>query len=82
MTRNVRLVFWAAGAVVVALAVMFGPLWAGYALAGVALGVIAVLMGMSVVHAAENWRLEHPFRFGRKRANVRIERDEERRRAA
>jgi hypothetical protein len=59
MTRNVRLVFWAAGVLAVALALAIGPLWAGYALAGASLAFIAVLMSMRVARAIGDWRLEH-----------------------
>ena len=67
MTRNVRLVLWAAGALAVGLALAIGPLLAGYALAGALLAFIAVLMGMHVVRAVGDWRLEHPWKFGHRR---------------
>ena len=63
MTRNVRLVFWAAGVLAIALAVVNGPLWAGYAIAGGALVFIAGLMGMRIVRTIGDWRLEHAPRF-------------------
>lgn len=67
MTRNVRLVYWAAGALAVGLALAIGPLLAGYALAGALLAFIAVLMGMHAVRAVGDWRLEHPWKFGHRR---------------
>ena len=67
MTRNVRLVFWASAALAVALALAIGPLLAAYALAGASLAFIAVLMGMRVVRAVGDWRLEHPWKFGHRR---------------
>lgn len=66
MTRNVRLVFWAAAVLAAALAVAFGPVWAAYAIAGATLAFIAVLMGTRVVRAIGDWRLDHPWRIGRK----------------
>ena len=67
LTRNVRLVFWAAGGLAVALALAIGPLLAGYALAGASLAFIAVLMGLRVLRAVGDWRLEHPWKFGHRR---------------
>jgi hypothetical protein len=64
MTRNVRLVFWAAGALAVALAIAFGPLFAAYSLAAASLAFIAVLMGVRVTRAIGDWRLEHPWKLG------------------
>lgn len=81
MTRNVRLVFWAAGALAVGLAMAIGPLLAGYALAGASLAFIAVLMGMRVVRAVGDWRLEHPWKFGHKRTSSTPAGREERRAA-
>jgi hypothetical protein len=69
MSRNVRLVFWLAGALAVVLAVAIGPLFAGFALAGASLTFIAVLMGMRAAHVIGDWRLEHPWRFHRKRTS-------------
>ena len=70
MTRNVRLVFWAAGVLAIALAVVNGPLWAGYAIAGGSLVFIAGLMGMRVVRGIGDWRLEHAGRFWPQRVNA------------
>ena len=64
MTRNLRLVFGVGSALVVALALAIGPLVAGYALAGVSLGFIAVLMGMRATRAIGDWRLDHPQQWG------------------
>jgi hypothetical protein len=47
MTRNVRLVLWAAGALAVAPAVAFGPLFAAYSPAAASLAFIAVRRGLS-----------------------------------
>jgi hypothetical protein len=66
MTRNVRLVFWLAGALAVVLAVAIGPVFAGFALAGGSLAFIAVLTGMRAARAIGDWRLEHPWRFHRR----------------
>jgi hypothetical protein len=66
MTRNVRLVFWMAGAFSVGLAIGIGPVRAGYVLAAASLAVIAMLMGTQVVRALDNWRLEHHWKFGRR----------------
>ena len=64
MTRNVRSVFWVAGALALTLALAIGPLFAGYAIAGASLAFIAVLMGMRVARVVGDWRLEHPWKFG------------------
>lgn len=60
MTRNVKLAFWAGAIVAVALAVVIGPLFAGYVVAGASLVVIAALMIAHAVRAIDNWRLDHP----------------------
>jgi hypothetical protein len=67
MTRNVRAVFWLAGALAVVLAAVVGPLVAAFALAGASLAIIAVLMGMRAARVIGEWRLEHPWRFRRGR---------------
>lgn len=81
MTRNVRLVFWAAGALAVALALAIGPLWAGYTLAAVSLAFIAVLIGARMVRAIGDWRLEHSWTLGRKHTRPPSDEHEERRAA-
>jgi hypothetical protein len=81
MTRNVRAVFWLAGALAVVLAAVVGPLFAGFALAGASLAIIAVLMGMRAAHAIGDWRLEHPWALGRKRTQPMSAEHEERRAA-
>ena len=65
MTGNVRRVFWMAGAFAVGLAMGIGPVRAGYVLAAASLAVIATLMGLDVVHALDNWRLEHHWKIRR-----------------
>jgi len=81
MTRNMRLVAWGSAAFAIALAIAFGPLFAGYAVAGASLAFIAMLMGMRVVRAIGDWRLEHPWKFGRTRTRSTSEVHEERRAA-
>lgn len=81
MTRNVRLVFWVAGALAVALALLVGPLSAGYAVTGISLTFIAVLMAIRAVRAIRDWRLEHPWKIGRRRARATSEEHKERRAA-
>jgi hypothetical protein len=81
MTRNVRLVFWLAGAFAVVLAVTIGPLFAGFALAGISLAFIAVLLGLRAARAIGDWCLEHHWRFGRGRISSTSEEHEERRAA-
>jgi hypothetical protein len=60
-----RFAAWGFATLAVALAVAFGALFAGYLLAGAAFAFIAVLMGMQVGRAIDNWRLEHSWRFRR-----------------
>jgi hypothetical protein len=81
MTRNVRLVFWLAGAFAGVLAVTAGPFFAGFALAGASLAFIAVLMALRAVRAIGDWRLEHPWRFRRGRTPSTPAEHEERRAA-
>jgi hypothetical protein len=66
MTRNMRLVAWGSAAFAIALAIIVGPLFAGFAVAGASLAFIAVLMGMRVGRAIGDWRLGHPWKFGRR----------------
>lgn len=63
MTRHMRLAAWGFAAFSGALAVAFGPLFAGYLLAGAAFALIAVLMGMQIALAIDNWSLEHSWRY-------------------
>lgn len=79
MTLNVGLLLWALAAVGVLLAVVFGPVVAGFAFAGGALGLILVLMGARAIRAIGDWRLEHAWKFGRKRASSTPAAHEERR---
>lgn len=65
MTRNMRLAVGGFAAFAGALAVAFGPLFTGYLLAGAAFALIAVLMGMRIARAIDNWSLEHSWRFRR-----------------
>jgi hypothetical protein len=51
------------GVVAVALALAFGPLAAGYLLAGVAFALMFGLMAANAGHAIGNWRLDHPMRI-------------------
>jgi ABC-type uncharacterized transport system permease subunit len=81
MTRNVRLAFWAAGALAVSLAIAFGPLFAAYSLAAASLAFIAVLMGARVTRAIGDWRLEHPWKLGRARTRSTSATHQERRAA-
>ena len=81
MTRNMRLVAWGSAASAIALAIAFGPLFAGYAIAGASLAFIAVLMGMRVAHAIGDWRLAHPWKFGHRRTQSTPAVHEERRAA-
>lgn len=78
MTRNMRLAFWGAGALAVAAAVVFGPVFAGYVAAGAALTVILVLMVMRVCRAVGDWRLEHPWASRRRRGPASAADDEPR----
>jgi len=63
MTRNMRFAAWGFAALAVALAIAFGALFAGYLLAGAAFAFIAVLMGMRIARAIDNWSLEHSWRY-------------------
>ena len=68
MTRDMKLAGWGFAAFAGALAVALGPLFAGYLLAGAAFASIAVLMGMQIARAIDNWSLEHSWRFRRTRS--------------
>lgn len=81
MTRNMRLVAWGSAAFAIALAITFGPLFAGYAVAGASLAFIAVLMGVRVARAIGDWRLEHPWKFGHRRTRSTPAEHDERRAA-
>lgn len=67
MTRNVRLMFWGAGALALVLAWAFGPLLAGYLIAGASIALILGLMGTQLFRAIGDWRLDHA---GKKRTHA------------
>ena len=81
MTRDMRLAAWGFAAFSGALAVAFGPLFAGYLLAGAAFALIAALMGMQVARAIDNWSLEYSWRFRRTRTRSKSGAHDERRAA-
>ena len=81
MTGNMRLAAWGFGLLAMALAVVFGPLIAGYVFAGVALALMIGLMGMGFGRAIGDWCLEHPCPFHYRSAGVRPDVHDERRAA-
>ena len=60
MTRNAKLTFGVAAVFAALMAFAIGPLAAAYAIAGVSLAFIAVLMVMRTARAFSDWRLGHP----------------------
>jgi hypothetical protein len=66
MTPRMRLGAWAAGIVAVVLAVLYGPVIAGYVFVGAAFAIIAVLITMQAVRAIGDWRLDHPWKLHRR----------------
>ena len=81
MTCNMQLAGWGFAAFAVAMAIAFGPLFAGYLLAAAAFAVIAVLMGMRIARAIDHWSLEHSWRFRRTRTRSKSGTHDERRAA-
>ncbi|MBI4262801.1 MAG: hypothetical protein HY657_00350 [Acidobacteria bacterium] len=70
MTRYEKLAAWGFAVLALAAALAFGPLFAGYLFAGLAFAVITALMGLRIARAIDDWHLEHPLKFRRRRASA------------